>query len=147
MSQYVGQAQYLAKGLLVGKDWLPILKMDWLPGRTIRQLTTHYVNDATTSYIADRFADMMKCFQSAGIAHGDLSFDNLIFDDGGDLKVVDYDSMFVPALVGTRSPETGHPGFQHPGRTLSDFGPHIDNFFGLVDLLPARLHLKATAFE
>jgi hypothetical protein len=50
----------------------------------------------------------------------------------GQLRLIDYDGMFVPALWGEGSHEVGHPNYQHPLRTGSDFGPYLDNFSAWV---------------
>lgn len=146
---FVSRMQYIERGIRVLDDWYPILKMDWFNGPTIHQMATGKVavSDATASYLADRFAEMMKAFQSAGIAHGDLELANLIFVDN-DLKVVDYDNFFVPAFARTRSPDLGHPGFQHPLRAALDFGPYTDNFSAwIIYTLLGYLGMKPKLFE
>jgi tRNA A-37 threonylcarbamoyl transferase component Bud32 len=124
---YVAQVHYLPRGIRVGDDWFPVVKMDWLPGKTLAQMKGANVNDATASYLADRFADMMRAFRAAGVAHGDLALDNIMMV-GNDLKIVDYDGMFVPGLGRTQALENGNQAFQHPGRTLNHFGPYLDCF-------------------
>jgi hypothetical protein len=44
------------------------------------------------------------------------------------LKLIDYDSMFLPSFKGEDSITTGMPGFQHPMRLASDFSETIDRF-------------------
>src|SRR5262249_40257523 len=60
---------------------------------------------------------------------------------GEELRLVDYDGMFVPALAGAQANETGHPAYQHPARSARDFGPEIDRFSALVVLV--ALHALA----
>lgn len=126
---YVSRIEYLPQGIKVLGDWYPILKMDWFDGRSLGQMASQPVpvSEATASYLADQFAELIKAFKAAGVAHGDLELANLIFVNN-DLKVVDYDNFFVPSLARMKSPDTGTPGYQHPARTVNDFGPHIDNF-------------------
>jgi tRNA A-37 threonylcarbamoyl transferase component Bud32 len=124
---YVTQAHYLPRGIRIGDDWFPVVKMDWLPGKTLTQMKNTHMNEPTASYLADRFAEMMAAFRAAGVAHGDLDLDNLIVV-GNDLKVVDYDAMYVPGLGRGPALESGNPAVQHPGRTLNHFGPYLDCF-------------------
>lgn len=86
---------------------------------------------------------------TAGIAHGDIEFGNLIFDrHQNELKIVDYDNMFVPALTRMGSMELGHPGFQSPRRTSGDYGPFVDNFSGwLVHYMLKNLAINAQLHE
>jgi len=53
----------------------------------------------------------------------------------GDIKLIDYDGMFVPGMRPGNGSETGHKHFQHPDRRVSDFGPRMDRFsFIALDL-------------
>jgi uncharacterized protein YjbI with pentapeptide repeats len=59
-------------------------------------------------------------------------------DDTGELKLVDYDGMYVPALQGSPPLEVGHPNYQPPHRSLQDFGEHLDEFSFTVISLSLR---------
>lgn len=50
----------------------------------------------------------------------------------GDLRLIDYDGMWVPALGGEEGNETGHPDYQDPRRTQKDFHAAIDEFSDAV---------------
>jgi serine/threonine protein kinase len=129
LSGYVVDCEYNPRGVRVNGDWCPVLKMPWVRGHPISALPPYSISDGMASYLADQFAVMMAAFSKAGIAHGDLELSNLIFDtEAQDLKVVDYDNMFVPVLTRLGSLELGHPGYQSPRRTLNDYGPYVDNF-------------------
>jgi tRNA A-37 threonylcarbamoyl transferase component Bud32 len=121
--------QYIAKGVYINGEWYPLLKMPWVKGQPLSELACTFVTDAVTSYISDQFMTLMCALRTAGIAHGDIELANLIFDrEQHELKIIDYDTMFVPALTRMGSPELGHPGFQSPRRTFGDYGPYVDNF-------------------
>lgn len=124
---YCAQAYYLTRGIKINGQWCAALKMDWLKGQNITQLKTAPVNEAMASFLADRFAELMKVMRAGGYAHGDLTLDNLMLVDN-DLRVVDYDAMYVPGLPLGQAIESGSPGYQHPQRSLKHFGPYIDNF-------------------
>ncbi len=129
----------MSRGIKINGQWCPALKMDLFKGRTINQLRATRVNEATASFLADRFADLVKTMRLQGIAHGDLSFDNLMVVDN-DLKIVDYDAMYVPDLARSQSLESGTPAFQHPQRSLKYYGPYLDNFSAwIIHLLLKKL--------
>ncbi len=75
---------------------------------------------------------MCSDLRTAGIAHGDLQHGNILVLPDGQLRLVDYDGMFVPAMKGWRSNELGHRNYQHPARTAEHFGPELDNFAAWV---------------
>ncbi|MEJ5378524.1 MAG: hypothetical protein WHX93_18290 [bacterium] len=81
--------------------------------------------------LARRWVEMVKALGEASVAHGDLQHGNVLVANR-ELRLVDYDGMYVPALLGEGSHEVGHRNYQHPLRTEADFGPHLDNFSAWV---------------
>src|SRR4029077_1600735 len=80
------------------------------------------------------FAAIARFLENKGIAHGDIQNGNVMVA-GGDIKLIDYDGMFVPGMRPGNGSETGHKHFQHPDRRVSDFGPKMDRFsFIALDL-------------
>lgn len=117
------------EGVRVGDSSYPILKMAWSDATPlVPWIETHLWDTAAMSYAATRFVALVAELRSAGIAHGDLQHGNVLPAPGGDLRLVDYDGMYVPALAGLGSNELGHRNYAHPGRTREDFGPHLDAF-------------------
>lgn len=117
------------EGILVeGTRW-PILKMEWSAGESLTSYIEHHLWDSSAiAYLALRFATLAEDVREAGIAHGDLQHGNILVAPGGDLRLIDYDAMFVPSLEGMGSNERGHRNYQHPGRSHQHFGPHLDHF-------------------
>ena len=125
---YTVDVHYQPQGIKIKGEWYPILLMEWVDGPTLDQyIFEHLENPAKLSSLAERFSQMMSDMQRAGIAHGDLQHGNIIVVDD-ELRLVDYDGMFVPALDGFESNELGHMNYQHPSRTSQHFAPHLDNF-------------------
>ncbi|HEY9717997.1 MAG TPA: hypothetical protein V6C69_11045 [Trichormus sp.] len=124
--------EYLEKGIRIHGDWYPILKMEWVEGLTLKQfIEAHVDNSMALSLLASYFKEMTLTLTRHGIAHGDLQHDNIMISCD-ELRLVDYDGMYVPALSGGQSIELGQPNYQHPERSSSDFGPHLDNFSSWV---------------
>nr|QQZ48921.1 hypothetical protein JKL49_16685 [Phenylobacterium glaciei] len=97
-------------------------------------LERHASDRARMSELRSRFTNLEGSLRSQGIAHGDLQNGNIVVGPS-EFKLVDYDGMFVPEMVAGSGTEVGHKHFQHPGRTVKDFGPQMDRFaFIVLDL-------------
>lgn len=126
--QYFLEFEYQPEGIKVGNYWYPILKMEWQRGFSLAQCADFYRGDGNLMRsLQERFRLMMWALHQAGIAHGDLHPDNILIAQN-EFKLVDYDTMYVPAFAGMKSHEAGMPNFQHPGRALEHFGPYLDNY-------------------
>ena len=120
-------------GIRVDGEWWPVLKMAWAPGEPLLSYVERHLWDGPAlAYLAERFAALAERLRSDGVAHGDLQHGNILVAPGGDLRLVDYDGMYVPALAGWGGTERGHRNYQHPGRGNADFGPGLDHFSSWV---------------
>jgi len=131
-SPYLIDFDYQTQGILVKGKWFPILKMQWLEGLLLNRYIASILNDKDAlQRLADDWITLIKSLKSIGIAHGDLQHGNILVCNGK-IKLIDYDGMFVPALAGQGSHETGHPSYQHPKRSDKDFNAEIDRFAALA---------------
>lgn len=120
--------EYLKSGIMIRGDWYPILKMQWVPGETLDAYINKHVHDKTRmEALLTAFTDMARQLNEAGIAHGDLQHGNIMVV-ADELRLVDYDGMYVPNLEGLHAIELGHRNYQHPLRDSLHFGPYLDNF-------------------
>lgn len=125
--------EYLPQGIRVAGTWHPIVKMEWVDAvRLDRYIEQHLGQANLMLQIADKFAQAVNALNQTGAAHGDLQHGNILVTRSGELRFVDYDGMFVPALAGRRSHEIGHPNYQHPSRSERHFGSYLDNFSAWV---------------
>ncbi|MCI0341113.1 MAG: WD40 repeat domain-containing protein [Planctomycetales bacterium] len=135
--------EYLPEGIRVRGEWYPILKMDWAAGDTLNVYVQKNLGRPKAIHkAADRLADLAAALEKQGAAHGDLQHGNILATDGA-LTLIDYDGMYVPALRGRASHETGHPDYQHPQRAATDFHERLDRFSSLVIALSLRAVAKA----
>jgi hypothetical protein len=93
-----------------------------------------------------RWVQLARELRAAGAAHGDLQHANVLLVPGKwpgsyQLKLVDYDAVYLPALADTPSYETGHPNYRHPERNERSYSPDLDRF----PLLVVAAALKALA--
>jgi hypothetical protein len=102
--------------------------MDWALGDTLNLfLDKRSSNAKVMENLRASFRAMASFLYRAGIAHGDIQNLNVIVV-GTDLRLIDYDGMYVPPLQIGSGTEVGHKHFQHPDRSPRDFGPHMDRF-------------------
>jgi hypothetical protein len=146
---YTVPFSYDELGVKIRSDRYPLVKMEWVTGLTLDEYIKRNLNDSEClRLLAERFTLMCRQLREAGVAHGDLQHGNILVIPGGELRLVDYDGMFVPAMAGQRSMELGHRNYQHPGRTAMDFGVYLDNFSSLVINSSIRaLSLAPTLFH
>jgi len=127
---------YQPAGIQVDGEAYPLLKMEWAEGTTLnRFVEDHLDRPEVLDRLAEGWADLMADLEDMDLAHGDLQHGNVLVETAGEalwLRLVDYDTMFVPALEGRTSAEVGHRNYQHPDRTDADFGPTLDRFAALV---------------
>ena len=143
-SSYITSVKYLDKEIFVDssceEDEFPVLLMDWIDGETMETyIGANYQDNYTMAMLCYRFCKMAAWLRSQPFAHGDIKPDNIMVRPDGNLTLVDYDGMFVPAMKGQKSPTIGTKDFSHPLRTVDDFDETIDDFA----LTSIALSLKA----
>ena len=115
-------------GMRVKGKAYPLLKMAWIDGKPLDDyLEENLGQTAVLAALADKWLALVASLQAHGIAHGDLQHGNILVA-GGELRLIDYDGMFVPALRGRVSHEIGHRNYQHPQRTEQQFDNSLDRF-------------------
>ena len=147
-SSYITSVKYLDKEIFVDssceKDEFPVLLMDWIDGETMETyIAENYQNGYAMAMLCYRFCKMAAWLRSQPFAHGDIKPDNIMVRPDGNLTLVDYDGMFVPAMKGQKSPTIGTKDFSHPLRTVDDFDETIDD----SALASIALSLKAISLK
>ena len=97
---------------------IPGVVMEWIEGSTLmRYIKDNYKNKAAILCLAKKFYEMAQYHQKYGMAHGDLSDENIIVKPNGDLFLIDYDSFYVWNWDKTIPQSTaGVEWYQHPER-------------------------------
>ena len=147
-SSYITSVKYLDKEIFVDssceEDEFPVLLMDWIDGETMETyIAENYQDNYAMAMLCYRFCKMAAWLRSQPFAHGDIKPDNIMVRPDGNLTLVDYDGMFVPAMKGQKSPTIGTKDFSHPLRTVDDFDETIDDFA----LASIALSLKAISMN
>ena len=152
-TSYITSVKYLDKEIFVDssceEDEFPVLLMDWIDGETMESyIAENYQDNYTMAMLCYRFCKMAAWLRSQPFAHGDIKPDNIMVRPDGTLTLVDYDSMFVSAMKGQKSPTIGTKDFSHPLRTVDDFDETIDDFaLASIALSLKAISLKPSLFD
>jgi len=131
-SPYFVDFDFEPAGIRIRGQSYPIVRMDWVEGRTLgSELESVATKPDSLRALRQKFVDLAAFLESNGIAHGDIQNDNVIIANGN-LRLIDYDGMFVPGMQEGRGSEVGQKNFQHPDRQAQHFGPKMDRFSFLV---------------
>ncbi|HTU20487.1 MAG TPA: hypothetical protein VMG10_20655, partial [Gemmataceae bacterium] len=127
--------QYLEQGIRVRGQWYPILKMQWVEGFLLNEFVRDNLDKKPILQgLGQIWLKMARRLRESYIAHCDLQHGNVLFVPGSSasslaVKLIDYDGMCVPSLVGTKSGEVGHPAYQHPERLRTGaYDQEVDRF-------------------
>ncbi|MBL8252657.1 MAG: serine/threonine protein kinase [Candidatus Competibacter sp.] len=146
-SRYFVGFEYQPQGIRINGAAYPIVKMAWVDGETLgSHLDKVYRDKASLLTLRDSFRALEQFLRSQNIAHGDLQNGNVMI--GPDMRLIDYDGLYVPGLPTGRGTELGHSHFQHPRRQASDYGPKLDRFsFISIDLALSAVVEKPELFK
>lgn len=141
---YFVEFAYVEGGILVKGKKYPIIRMEWVNGATLKDfIVQNKANPNLLLDIADKFQKMVKDLHDKNISHGDLQDGNFIIQNNGnsiDIKLIDYDSLFVPNLHKMSDQIVGLPAYQHPKRiaTPGMASQKVDYFSELVIYLSLK---------
>ncbi len=120
---------YQTDGVMVAGRRYPLLKMHWVEAQGLMTwLESHRSQPSHLLAIAGQLVDVISSLERARIAHGDLQHGNLLITPSNELKLIDYDGMYVPQLKGLPPNEKGLANYQHPARNDQDYGQGLDRF-------------------
>ncbi len=131
-SSWITNCELIEDEISFKGKWLPILKMDWVDGLLIDKFVKNNINNNDLlSQIQQKLVAISQDLEHHNIGHGDLQCGNIIISgppDDFDVKLIDYDGMYVDGLPYNKSLEQGRSEFQHPRRTSSDYNSKMDRF-------------------
>lgn len=129
---FLCKSRSLSEAINIKGTYYPAILMEWVYGRKLNDYVSSILSDTSKlSLLQEKLVDLNHNLEDLGIAHGDIQSGNILVQEAnGDvqLKLVDYDPMFIPILQGEMSNELGHSSFQHPKRSKNDYDAHIDRF-------------------
>lgn len=124
--------EFLDKEIYIGGEYYPAVKMDWTESLSLSQYLDLIISDPSSiSRLQLELVTLSQNLEKNGTGHGNLNMKHIRFVKQAHdyaLKLIDYDSLFIPAFKGKDSISPGTAGFQHPMRLASDFSETIDRF-------------------
>ncbi len=128
--------EYLTRSLTINikKEAIefPVIKMDWIEGITLEHFMQSCSDKNKLRKIREKFKKIVDEMEELEIAHGDLHPKNIIINENDDIKLVDYDCVYVMDFKGDNMPELGDPDCQHPNRKEFKYDHSIDRFSSIV---------------
>ena len=136
-------------GIRTESGQFPIVRMQWADGCSLAQfISEHRDEPQTLLQLRETLRGLARHLQVHDIAHGDIQPGNIIVRSATDLKLVDYDGMFVPELEPWGGTELGQRNFQHPGRSWLHYDERLDRFsFALLDVALEALAMQPALWE
>jgi hypothetical protein len=114
------------------EEYYPAILMDWIDGLSFTEYLDLIIDDPSgVSKLQQELISLSRELERNGIGHGNLNMSHIRFvkqDQDYVLKLIDYDSMFIPSFEEKNSFSAGTAGFQHSMRLASDFSEKIDRF-------------------
>ena len=142
---YFVEFDYVPGGLTVeeedGQPTVDTVRMEWVEGDNLHNfITNSKENNSEADFkikmrnLAANFKKMFKDLHQVGVSHGDLQHGNVVIKDDLSIKLVDYDSVYVPTIQGEEQITSGLTGYQHPIRktTCTQAAPYDDYFSELI---------------
>ncbi|MGZ3844487.1 MAG: hypothetical protein ACXVBH_00430 [Flavisolibacter sp.] len=113
-------------------EYFPAIKMEWVDGYSLAEYIDLIISQPLLiNQLQSKLVSLYQSLEQNTIAHGNLNLNNIRLARGGKdhtIKLIDYDSMFIPAFREKDSLSAGTSSFQHPMRLSSDFDEKIDRF-------------------
>lgn len=144
-SIYLISVRYIERELFVdtcqtSDTEFPILLMDWVEGVGLEEYVIQNIsNTDRLQSLFDNFLLFVRWLLPSHLAHGDLKPDNIIITSKGEIRLIDYDGMYVPSMFGRRSQECGTPQFQYSKRKSDKFDEYIDDYSAIYIALLLKL--------
>jgi hypothetical protein len=127
--------RFIQHGISIHGKQYPISILKWIDGESLESFALHHLEEPEELLaLSGKFREVCRQLELNSLAHGDLSHRNILVKTG-EIYLIDYDGMYVPALSGRKSSELGNIHFQHPLRTNTLFDAHLDRFSSIVIFL------------
>jgi hypothetical protein len=133
LEDLVAMPQWVHDGIEVnGRTW-PVVRMQWVEGHTLNKHVDELVAHEDTGALgtlAERWLELVMSLQRTEFAHGDLQHGNVMVDERGTMRLVDFDCSWIARFAGWPAPgESGHRNYQPDTRP---WGRWMDTFSALL---------------
>ena len=144
--EYVSNAIKFESGIK-----LDAVLMDWGDGLTLKDyidnLIHSNINDQSKQDqlwdLARAFFEMFTELHEVRISHGDLQHGNILIKEPNNIKLIDYDSLYVPTMGPLVTQVTsGLSGYQHPSRCTSRYSTERNDYFSELVIITSIIYLS-----
>lgn len=140
------EAELAVYSLSGDMEYVDVVATPWIEGVSLDRLMGRVKTDYRM--LSERFDAFALDILRGESAHGDIKPENIILTLDGSLRLIDYDSAWLPGFTDKDLEETGTPSFSHPMRDNRPFDKHIDDFsIALMSTMLAALKLRRELFE
>jgi hypothetical protein len=148
-STYFVDCDFQPGGIRTESGWYPIVRMDWVDGETLGAFVAdNHADSVTMQQLRASLRVLARQLAGLGIAHGDIQPGNIIVRGATDVRLIDYDGMFVPELATIGGAELGQRNFQHPGRRWRHYHAQLDGFaFAVLDVALGALAYRPDLWD
>lgn len=127
---YFVRFDYFEKGIRTQQGIQPLVVMDWVEAQSLKRfISANLYNLAAIETVTENFKAMVADLHEQHFSHGDLQHGNIMVKDDYSLVLVDYDSMYVPALQGMSDEIKGIVGYQHEARWNNKYVSEKADYF------------------
>jgi hypothetical protein len=124
--------QFLDNEIKVDGRYYPVLKMDWVDGKLLDKfISDNLYENKTLTKLQEELVKTSNSLEQNKIAHGDIQCGNIIvieINGKPQVKLIDYDGLYIPDFIGEQEKERGRSEFQHPNRSFFGFNERMDRF-------------------
>lgn len=156
-SPYFVKVQFMPqeRGIIINRQKYPFIFMEWVEGQTLWGYTKELVRRGDKKGLRELSKEWIRLVRNLwklGVAHGDLADGNVMVRKSHsgtskytsssvrspkiELALVDYDTVYVPAIRHLGIAALGTLGYKHPNlnRSNAQFNQRMDSFSALVIL-------------
>ena len=106
---------YLENAITIKDQQHDVLLMDWIGRQNVKE---YIIANIDQKEVLDALAEKILCLHrdlnNAGIAHGHLHTGNIYIDANNELKLIDYDSIYIKGLTEEQEVLQNYPDYSHP---------------------------------
>lgn len=144
--EYVSNAIKFESGIKIDA-----VLMDWGDGLTLKYYIDNLINSNINEQskrdklwdLARTFFEMFTELHEVRISHGDLQHGNILIKEPNNIKLIDYDSLYVPTMGPLVTQVTsGLSGYQHPSRCISRYSTERNDYFSELVIITSLIYLS-----
>ena len=132
---------FYKNGFNVNGNLINALGTQWIDGLNLKEYTKKILEDNCADCVkkrhlqvlASKLNDVFREMHKYNMSHGDLQHTNIMVDMSNNIKLIDYDSFYIPQMGVTPKITVGFPAYQHPTfKTLKLTNEKVDYFSELI---------------